>query len=282
MEATSAVLICGQHQLPLDVPRIMGVINVTPDSFYAESRCADENEALKHVAQMVREGVDIVDIGACSTRPGAAEVSEKEERERLVPVVKAIRLNFPQLILSIDTFRADVVKYLYEHYGAFIVNDVTAGAADKGMVPFVAKSNLPYIAMHMRGTPQTMQQLTDYDDIVKEVIACLREKMIEIQLAGVQQLIIDPGFGFAKTVAQNYLLFSRLKDFTRLNAPLLVGISRKTMVWKPLGITPKEALSATSALHLQALLNGAAILRVHDVAEAVQIIKLYHCLQPKF
>jgi len=275
MEITPFVLICGQHQLSLNVPRVMGIINITPDSFYAGSRCADDYEALQCVEQMVKDGVDIVDIGAYSTRPGASEVGVKEEKDRLTPVFRAITRNFPNLILSVDTFRADMVRYLYEHYGAFIVNDVTAGVADSLMIPFVASAGLPYVAMHTRGTPQTMQQLTDYSDVVGEVIDFLRKKLMETSAAGIQQVIIDPGFGFAKTVEQNYLLFNHLQDFKVLKAPLLVGISRKKMVWEPLGITPDEALSATSALHLQALLKGATILRVHDVAAAVQVVKLF-------
>jgi len=279
MEVTPSILICGQHRLTFDVPRVMGIVNLTPDSFYAESRCPNEYEALQRVEQMLREGVDIVDLGACSTRPGAETVNAKEEKARLDLVFKAITRNFPELILSVDTFRAGVVKYLYEHYGAFMVNDVTAGAADRRMIPFMASAGLPYVVMHMRGTPQTMQQMTGYNNVVEEVVVYLRQKLIALRKAGIQQVIIDPGFGFAKTVEQNYLLFNRLQDFNLLQAPLLVGISRKTMIWKPLGITPEEALSATSALHLQALLKGASILRVHDVAEATRVIKLYQYLQ---
>ena len=282
MGAKSTVLTCGQHQLSLDIPRIMGIINLTPDSFYAGSRCSGAYNALQRVEQMLKDGVDIVDIGAYSTRPGAAEISVQEEKDRLTLIFKEITHNFPELMLSLDTFRSDVVKYLYEHYGAFIVNDVTAGNADKQMMPFAASANLPYIAMHMRGTPQTMQQLTDYHDVLEEVITYLHEKLMEAQAIGIQQVIIDPGFGFAKTIAQNYLLFNRLKDFKILKAPLLVGISRKAMIYKLLSITPDEALSATSALHLQALINGASILRVHDVAAAVQMVKLYRCLRGEF
>jgi dihydropteroate synthase len=282
METTSAILICGQHQLSLDAPRVMGIVNMTPDSFYAGSRCAGEYAALQRIEQMLKEGVDIVDVGAYSTRSGASDVSAKEEKARLSPIIKAITRNFPHLILSIDTFRAGVVKYLYERYGAFIVNDVTAGTSDRRMIPFLSETGLPYIAMHMRGTPQTMQQLIDYHDVLEEVIVYLRKKLMEARVAGIKQVILDPGFGFAKTVEQNYHLFNHLKDFKALNVPLLVGISRKTMIWKPLEITPDKALSATSALHLQALLNGASILRVHDVAEAVQVVKLYHCLKPEF
>lgn len=278
METTSPVLVCGQQQFSLNVPRVMGVLNISPDSFYAASRCIDENEALERIAQMLKQGVDIVDIGAYSTRPGASDLDAEEEKARLDPVVKAVTRNFPKLMLSIDSFRADIVKYLYEHYGAFIVNDVTVGAADKQMIPFVAETGLPYIVMHARGTPRNMQNLTDYHDVVEEVLVYLHEKLKEMQTIGIRQLIVDPGFGFAKTVEQNYRLFNRLQDFKSLGQPLLIGISRKSMIYKLLDITPEEALSATSALHLQALLNGASILRAHDVAEAVQMIKLYQYL----
>ncbi|MCL2133484.1 MAG: dihydropteroate synthase, partial [Bacteroidales bacterium] len=204
MEVTPSVLICGQHRLSLEVPRVMGIVNLTPDSFYAESRCADEYEALQRIEQMLREGVDIVDIGAYSTRPGATVVSAAAEKARLSLVFKAIIRNFPKLMLSLDTFRAGVVKYLYEHYGAFMVNDITAGAADRRMIPYVAATNLPYVVMHTRGTPQTMQQMTDYKDAAEEVIAYLRKKLMDLRRSGIRQVIIDPGFGFAKTVEQNY------------------------------------------------------------------------------
>ncbi len=282
MGTSTAILICGHHQLSLDVPRIMGIVNVTPDSFYAKSRCIGECEVLERVEQMLLDGVDIVDVGAYSTRPGASDITLAEEKARLIPVFEAITKNFPNLILSVDTFRADVVQHLYEHYGAFIVNDVTAGAGDERMMPLLAEIGLPYVAMHMRGTPQTMQQLTDYQDVLEDVLAYLRKKLMEARVAGIKQVILDPGFGFAKTVAQNYMLFNHLKEFQTLGVPILIGISRKGMIWKSLDITPEKALCATSALHLQALLNGAAILRVHDVPEAVQMVKLCHCLSPKF
>ncbi len=278
MEISALTLQCGKQQLSLSEPRVMGIVNVTPDSFYTGSRVAGECELLERVERMILNEVDIIDIGGYSTRPGAAEVTAEEEKQRLDLAVKVIVRNFPQVMLSVDTFRAGIVQYLYEHYGPFIINDITAGA-DERMIPLAAKYNLPYVAMHMRGTPQTMQLLTDYEDVLDEVLSYLREKIAECRAAGARQVIIDPGFGFAKTVGQNYHLFSRLDAFAALDAPLLVGISRKAMIWRPLEIDPIGALSATSALNLQALLHGAAILRVHDVPEAVQMVKLMKLLK---
>ncbi|MDR3184347.1 MAG: dihydropteroate synthase [Prevotellaceae bacterium] len=266
---------CGAHQLSLQQPRIMGIINVTPDSFFAGSRCATPQDVLARASRMVAQGVDIFDVGAYSTRPGACEVSEAGELQRLTAVLDVLTTHFPQVMLSIDTFRAGVVERLHDRYGAFIVNDVTAGEADPQLIAVTARLQLPYVVMHSRGNPQTMQQLTGYDDVTREVVAFLQSKMEACVRMGIRQVILDPGFGFAKTVEQNYTLFRNIAAMTAMGAPLLVGISRKTMLWKPLGITPDDALTATSALHLQALLQGAHILRVHDVEAARQMIKLW-------
>ncbi len=279
MDSCVSTLICGEHRLSLDVPRVMGIANLTPDSFYAGSRLESGCALLERVEQMVLAGVDIVDLGGYSTRPGAEPVSVEEELSRLKPAMHTLTRNFPQLMISVDTFRAEVVQHLYEYDGPFIVNDVTAGEADVQMVPLVARLSLPYIAMHMRGTPQTMSQLAHYDNVVDEVQTYLREKINALRMAGIQQVILDPGFGFAKTTEQNYQLFNALESFHALGAPILVGISRKGMVWKPLDLQPATALVATSVLHLQALLHGANILRVHDVAEAKQIITLMRLLK---
>jgi dihydropteroate synthase len=265
---------CGARQLSLHQPRVMGIINVTPDSFFSGSRCATAADVQARAALMVTQGVDIFDVGACSTRPGACVASEAEEMQRLVAAFDVLSTHFPQVMLSVDTFRANIVAQLYDRYGPFIVNDVTGGEADPSLLEVTARLQLPYVLMHSRGNPQTMQQLTGYEDVTHEVIAYLQEKMEACARAGIQQVILDPGFGFAKTVEQNYTLFRSIATMATLGAPLLVGISRKTMLWKPLGITPETALTATSALHLQALLQGAHILRVHDVAAARQMIKL--------
>jgi dihydropteroate synthase len=252
----------------------MGIINVTPDSFFVGSRCATADEVRAKAESMVAQGVDIFDVGAYSTRPGALEVGEEEEAKRLDMALGVLTKHFPQVMRSVDTFRAGIVERMFNRYGAFIVNDVTGGEIDPQILPVTGRLQLPYVAMHSRGNAQTMQQLTDYDDVVNEVIAYLRHKIAACHEYGIAQVIIDPGFGFAKTVEQNYRLFNHINTLLELDVPLLVGISRKTMMWKPLGIKPEDALTATSALHLQALLQGAHILRVHDVKEAKQMIKL--------
>ena len=273
------VITCGTRRLSLHKPRIMGIINVTPDSFFAGSRCATAQDVQVRAASMVAQGVDVFDVGAYSTRPGACEVSETDELQRLVAALDVLAAHFPQVMLSVDTFRASVVERLYDRYGSFIVNDVTGGEADAQLLPAVSRLQLPCVVMHSRGNPQTMQQLTGYDDVAGEVVDYLQRKMEACHRMGVRQVILDPGFGFAKTVPQNYTLFRHIETVAGLGAPLLVGISRKTMLWKPLGITPDEALTATAALHLQALLQGAHILRVHDVDAARQVIKLYELIK---
>jgi dihydropteroate synthase len=257
----------------------MGIINATPDSFYATSRCQSERELAARIEQMVVDGVDWLDIGGCSTRPNSATATEDEEWQRIDTAMRIVRTYVPRMPISIDTFRAGIVRRLYDKYGAFIVNDISAGDDDREMIPVVAQLQLPYIAMHKRGTPQTMTHLTDYTDVVLDVKDYLQRKLTTLHDAGIRTVIIDPGFGFAKTVAQNYTLLRRLHEFTTLDAPLLIGISRKGMLWKPLDSQPSDVLCATSALHLQALLQGAAILRVHDVKEARQIATLAEWLR---
>lgn len=251
-------------------PQVMGILNVTPDSFYADSRC-DTTEAIEaRVGLMLDEGVDMIDIGAYSTRPGAAVVTADEEKERLSRAMEVVRSLAPHRITSVDTFRADVAQYAVECLGIDIINDVSGGTLDSEMFATVARLQVPYILMHMRGTPATMQQLTDYDDVVNDVIADLRAKLDTLCGMGVCDVIVDPGFGFAKTVKQNYEMMARLEDFHQLNAPLLVGVSRKSMIYKVLECTADEALNGTTVLNTIALMAGAHILRVHDVRAAVQ------------
>jgi dihydropteroate synthase len=269
----------GSQELSLDRPVVMGIVNVTPDSFYAHSRCTTEAAVIERVRQLAGDGADCIDVGGCSTRPGFPVATAAEEYRRLSQALKIIRTHFPGLPLSVDTFRAGVVRRLYEHYGAFIVNDISAGGEDPEMPATVARLQLPYIAMHMRGNPQTMQRLTDYTDVVQEVKTYLAQKLAELHAQGVAQVIIDPGFGFAKTVEQNYALLRSLQEFTALGAPLLAGLSRKSMLWKPLQSVPEDMLCATSAVNLYALLHGANILRVHDVKEARQMVALSEKLQ---
>ena len=266
--------------LKSDFPKVMGIINITPDSFYSESRRLTINEFISGFERMVEDGVDIVDIGACSTRPGSVSVSEEEEWMLLKPAIEVVSKRFSGSLFSVDTFRAEIVERVYDIAGNFIVNDISAGEDDSEMLPLVAKLGLPYIAMHKRGTPQTMQSLIDYDDIVQDIRRYFEKFISKAKALDINDLIIDPGFGFAKTIEQNYSLLNSLRSFKFNNErgeeyPLLVGLSRKGMIWKLLSITPEEALPATTALNLQALLNGADILRVHDVKEAKQVIAIY-------
>ena len=258
---------------------IMGILNLTPDSFYAGSRVAG-TDALSRIRQMWADGADVVDLGACSTRPGASQPSTEEEWARLEPVLmktgggQAPGREFPPV--SIDTYRAEIVRRAYETIGPFIVNDISAGGMDPKMLEMVGRIGLPYVAMHMRGTPETMQRLTDYDDVVDAVKSYFRDFERKAADAGIREWILDPGFGFAKTVEQNYELLRRLAEITEaFDAPVLVGLSRKSMIYKVLGITPEEAMPATQVLNMAALERGATWLRVHDVAPAVQTARLY-------
>lgn len=256
----------------------MTIVNVTPDSFYDGSRTFTEEEIERRVAQAIAEGADMFDVGGYSSRPNADEVSVEEECARVCRAMKVIRRVCPEVTVSIDTFRAEVVQRVVADWGDCIVNDISAGEADSQMIPTVARLGLPYIAMHMRGTPATMQSMTDYDDVVEEVRSYFVRKLDELHSAGITDVVIDPGFGFAKTLEQNYALMDGLHRLNDLGAPILVGISRKSMIYKLLGCTPAEALNGTTALHLEALRQGAKILRVHDTREAVEVLKIYNQL----
>lgn len=263
---------------------IMGIVNLTDDSYFAESRCIDVQMALDRIGKLVDEGADIIDIGACSTRPGALPVGAEEEWSRLEPVLAAARTVFQNVTLSIDTYWASVVEKAFGLIGTFIVNDITAGEADPQMLPTVGRLGLKYVAMHMRGTPVTMQQLTDYNDIVSEVLEYFENFARKAKNNGIKDWVLDPGFGFAKTLEQNYALMRGLERFkdelTGTNPPsqLLVGISRKSMIYRLLNIAPEDSLPATQALHMVALQKGADILRVHDVAEAGQTVSLFRMM----
>ena len=256
--------------LEIDHPLVMGILNVTPDSFYGGSRCPDTRRIEARVRQMIDEGADIIDIGAYSTRPGAAEVSEAEELARLERGMAVVRRLAPDAVVSVDTFRASVARSCVEQLGVDIVNDVAGGTLDDQMFKTVAALGVPYIVMHMRGTPATMQQLTDYTDVTADVLTYLARKVDELHQLGVADVIADPGFGFSKTVEQNYELMHGLEAFHALNVPLLVGISRKSMIFRLLGVTPAGSLNGTTVLNTMALLRGAHILRVHDVRPAVE------------
>lgn len=250
-------------------PWIMGILNVTPDSFYAGCRAEDQVAVEARVRSIRDEGADCIDIGACSTRPGSNPVDKSVELERLLEAISVVRREWPDAVVSVDTFRASVARRCVEA-GADIINDVSGGTLDPEMFDTVADLKVPYILMHMRGTPADMQLHAEYTDVVADVISELAFRIRDLRERGVCDIIIDPGFGFAKDVAQNYRLLSSLDELCRIGLPVLVGVSRKSMIWRPLGITPEEALPGTIALETFALLHGASILRVHDVAPAVQ------------
>ncbi|MBP5668526.1 MAG: dihydropteroate synthase [Salinivirgaceae bacterium] len=265
---------CRGRLIDLSEPKVMAIVNVTPDSFYSGSRCPSTEAALARADEALALGADILDLGAYSTRPGAAEVPAEEEWQRLQPVVTELRRRHPQAVISIDTFRSSVAERAVDA-GADIINDVSGGTLDEQMFATVARLQVPYILMHMRGTPATMQQHTTYNNLLADVISELSQPLRHLTDLGVHDVIIDPGFGFAKTLEQNYELFAHLSEFSVFDRPLLVGISRKSMIYKLFNITPEQSLSATTALNLLALKNGASILRVHDVPEAVQVVKMW-------
>lgn len=260
--------------ISFDTPKVMGIVNVTPDSFYAGSRVSESADISDRVRSMLADGADILDIGGYSSRPGADEVTPDEEYSRLARGLETIRKVKEDAVVSVDTFRADVARRCVEEWNVGIINDIAGGDLDPEMWDTVADLNVPYVLMHMRGNPKTMGSLTDYKDVTAETLSALAEKTAQLRQKGVRDVVIDPGFGFAKTVEQNYQLLSDLKEFKIIGAPVLVGISRKTMIWKPLGITPDNAANGTTVLNTIALLNGADILRVHDVRNAVEAIKL--------
>lgn len=258
----------------IDRPLIMGILNTTPDSFYAGSRCNDDEQIRRRVHQIVSEGADIIDIGGYSSRPMADDISPEEEINRLDKGLRIIHEEAPDAIISVDTFRANVAEYCVKEHGAHIVNDISAGQLDHRMMQTVGKLKVPYIMMHMRGNPHTMTALTDYGDLVADMLRFFGEKVKEAAYAGVCDLIIDPGFGFSKTLQQNYELLGKLEIFQALHLPVLVGVSRKSMIYKLFGTSPEEALNGTTAIHAIALLKGASILRVHDVRQAVETARI--------
>lgn len=264
---------CHGRLVDLSTPRVMGILNRTPDSFYDGGRHESLSEVLDHAAKMLDEGATFLDIGGYSTRPGAAEVSAEDETARVVPVIETLLREFPDVLISVDTFRASVASASVEA-GAAIVNDISGGLLDPDMLPTVGRLGVPYILMHMRGTPQTMASLTDYDDLVGDILYYFSERIAEARKHGISDIILDPGFGFAKTVEQNFELLAKMKQLQIVGLPILAGLSRKSTIYKTLGISSQEALNGTTALNTVALLNGASILRVHDVREAMECIRL--------
>ncbi|PRD54345.1 dihydropteroate synthase [Sphingobacterium gobiense] len=272
MTATQSINVNGRL-ITFEKPLIMGILNVTPDSFYDGGRHNSVEQALVKAEQLIIAGADIIDIGAYSSRPGASPVSSQEELDRVAPVIRELSNRQPNIILSIDTFRADVAEACIAA-GAHMINDISGGTLDKDMFATVARLQVPYILMHMRGTPQTMQTLTDYDDVVEDVATALGEKIATLRALGVKDIILDPGFGFAKTVEQNHELLHRVDELHYFGLPLLGGVSRKSMIYKKLNVTAEEALVGTIALNTILLTKGVQLLRVHDVIEAKQLIEL--------
>lgn len=260
--------------MDLSCPQVMGILNVTPDSFYAGSRKQTEEEIAARAQQILAEGGSIIDIGAYSSRPNAEHISAEEEMKRLRNGLEIIGREYPDAVLSVDTFRADVARMCVEEYGVAIVNDIAAGNMDTEMFSTIARLGVPYIMMHMQGTPQNMQQHPHYEDVLREVLYYFSEKVQRLRDMGVKDIILDPGFGFGKTIEHNYELLNQMEEFAIFELPLLVGVSRKSMIYKLLGITPEEALNGTTVLHTIALMKGANILRVHDVKEAVEAVRL--------
>ena len=269
----------GGELYDFSIPVVMGVINVTPDSFYDGGKMEDEKVMLSAVEKMMNYGASFIDVGAVSTRPGAAMVSTKEELGRLLPAVHAIRKQFPEVPLSVDTFRSWVAVRVIDEIGPIIVNDISGGSLDSKMFETVGKMNVPYILTHILGTPRTMQKNPEYDDVVREVSTWLSDCVKKLTKFGVKDVIIDPGFGFGKNMQHNYDLLNRLDSFKVFQLPVMVGLSRKSMIWKLLGTAPEEALNGTSVTNMMALLGGADILRVHDVKEAMETIKIFQALK---
>jgi dihydropteroate synthase len=265
---------CGGKMLDFRLTRIMGILNITPDSFYDGGKYRGEKEIFEHTRKMLEDGADIIDMGGYSSRPGAIDISSSEEKDRLTMALKVVRKNFPSAILSVDTFRSEIAEYVVKEFGVNIINDISAGLLDERMFETAASLKIPYIMMHMRGTPGNMQNNPRYVDIIKDLLDFFAKRIAEARNSGIDDIIIDPGFGFGKSMNDNYLLLRELRLFQILGFPVMVGLSRKSMIYKSLDLTPEEALNGTTVLNALAVNNGAKLLRVHDVKEAVQTVKL--------
>ena len=261
--------------MDLTTPRIMGIINATPDSFYSGSRLPDPEVALERARGMISDGAHILDVGAVSTRPGAEEVSEQEELDRLSPVLEALRNEFPEFPLSVDTWRSGISRKVREHFGIQMINDISAGQLDPDMFATVAELGIPYVIMHMQGTPANMQESPEYSNVVDDLLQFFAERVFKLRKLGVNDIIIDPGFGFGKTLEQNYLLVHELSAFQMFELPIMVGISRKSMIYKSLDTDSDHALTGTTAAHMAVLIQGANLLRVHDVKAAAETVKIF-------
>lgn len=271
----NSILHLGEKEVDLSIPVVAGIVNVTPDSFFDGGKMEDETTMLKAVELMVSDGAGIVDVGAVSTRPGSKSVSTKEELTRLLPAVKAIHKAFPDIALSVDTFRSWVAVRVIDEVGPIIINDISGGTLDANMFETVGRMQVPYILSHIKGTPLNMQEDPQYDDLIREVAQYFAERVKKLAKHGVKEIILDPGFGFGKTLDHNYELLNKLDAFKVYQLPVMVGLSRKSMIWKALGATPETALNGTSVANTMALMGGADILRVHDVKEAVEAVKIF-------
>ena len=270
---------CNGKLIDLSSPMVAGILNITPDSFYDGGKYKDEPSIISRVKEIINEGAGIIDIGAYSSRPGAEHITEKEELERLIPVLEMIRNLYPDIVISVDTFRSKIAEFVIKEFNADMINDISGGNFDAEMPETIAESNVPYVLMHMKGTPQTMQNYPDYDDLLKEILSFFVEKVKISKDLGINDLIIDPGFGFGKTIDHNYELLNDLEKFQIFDCPIMVGISRKSMIYKLLDQDPEDVLPASTALHEAALERGANILRVHDVKEAVQTVSVFNKLR---
>jgi dihydropteroate synthase len=269
----------GGKLLTVRSPQVMGIINVTTDSFYGKSRHSSAGEAVTTAARMVEEGAGIIDVGGLSTRPGTVAIPEEEERKRVTDTVRLLRREFPNLVISVDTYRASVASEAVIEAGADMINDISGGTMDDAMIPLIIRLNVPYIMMHIQGTPETMQKSPEYNDVVTDIINWFGTRVPPLLEAGVKDIIIDPGIGFGKTNEHNFSLINRLSEFGVLGLPVMAGVSRKSMIWRTLQCTPDEALNGTTAMNMAALMNGADILRVHDVGAAAQTIRLFEKLR---
>lgn len=279
MQTNTKIYVPGNGQvIDLSCPQVMGILNVTPDSFYSQSRTQTENEIAERAHQIIQEGGSIIDVGAYSSRPNAEHISSEEEMKRLRTALEVINREIPQAIISVDTFRADAARMCVEEYGVSIINDISSGDMDKEMFPTVARLGIPYIMMHMQGTPQNMQARPRYTRIVEEVLQYLNEKIQCLRALEVKSLIVDPGFGFGKTLSHNYELLSHLEEFGIFNLPVLVGVSRKSMIYRLLGGGPEDALNGTTVMNTIALTKGADILRVHDVKAASEAVRIFSAM----
>ena len=275
METNSLQLNLNNRLIDLSTPVVMGIVNVTPDSFFKENRFLTHKAILAGVENMILQGASIIDVGGYSTRPSAEVITQDEEIKRLSEGLEVLLKEFPDILISVDTFRSGVARHVVENYGVAMINDVSGGTLDDLMFETIAELKVAYVLMHMRGTPQTMQTNTKYEDVVSEVLSFLEKRLAQLHLLGVNDVVIDPGFGFAKSLEQNYKLLNKLHYFQELNVPILAGVSRKSMLTRLLGIDANEALNATTAANMLALVGGASILRVHDVKEAMQTIRIY-------